>query len=391
MAIYLMNADPAVPRSGALEQKLRTAIPDLIAINNIADALHGPQPSEGPSTLLLTAQPSDAESIEKLADVAARHGSRIFLVLIGGEISVGQYKSLVRTGGADWISADADVREILDLISSRQTRGRTEAASALPASSTRVAISFVPGAGGVGNTTLAVEVGVSLKTSKPTKDRNICIVDLDFQSSHVCDCLDIEPRLNMQEIASNPERLDAQLFDIFISRHSSGLHVFAAPRSRTDPCDFTVAALDKLLDMISARYHLILIDLPVTWFGWTPAIVSASDGVVVTGVNTIPGLRQTAEMLAAVRATARASAQIAVAVNRCQRRFWGGVARRHHGERVLGRKNVFYIAEDPMALESINTGTPMTLAKGTGSIRRDIAALVNFCANVKSLRAAPAG
>jgi pilus assembly protein CpaE len=391
MAIYILNSDLTVPRSGAIEQKLRTAIPELIAINNIKDALHGLRPSDGPSYLLLIAPPSDAEGIEKLADTAARYRDRIFFILIGDEISASQYKSLVRTGGADWISAGADVQEILDLISNRQKRGRTEAGSASHGDSQRVAISFVPSAGGVGNTTLAVEVGVSLKTRKSTKDLNICIVDLDFQSSHVCDHLDIEPRLKMQEIASNPQRLDAQLFDIFISRHSSGLHVFAAPRSKADPCDFNVAALDKLLEMISARYHLILIDLPVTWFTWTPQIVLASDGVVVTGVNTIPGLRQTAETLAAVRETARASAQIAIAVNRCQRRFWGGVARRHHGERVLGRKNVFYIAGEPTALESINTGTPMALSKGSASIGREIVALADFCGKVKSLRAAPAG
>jgi MinD-like ATPase involved in chromosome partitioning or flagellar assembly len=391
MAIYMLNADLGVPRSGALEQNLRTAIPDLIAIDNIEDALRRSQSPDGPGYLLLISPPSDAQSIEKLADAAARYRDRIFFVLIGGDISASQYKSLVRTGGADWISAGAGVGEILDLISSRQTRGRTEATSAGRGDFQRVAVSFVPSAGGVGNTTLAVEVGVSLKTSKSTKDLNICIVDLDFQSSHVCDHLDIEPRLKMQEIASNPERLDAQLFDIFISRHSSGVHVFAAPRSKVDPCDFNVAALDKLLDMISARYHVILIDLPVTWFTWTPQIVSASDGVVVTGLNTIPGLRQTAETLAAVQESARASAQIAIAVNRCQRRFWGGVARRHHAERVLGGKNVFYIAEEPLALESINTGNPMALSKGAGSTGLGITALADFCGKVKSLRAASPG
>jgi pilus assembly protein CpaE len=391
MAIYLLNADPDAKRSGALAQKLATAIPDLIKIPNIDDALHGPQPSDGPSYLLLLAPSSGPKALEDLAEAAARHHDRIFFILIGEEISASEYKSLVRNGGADWISAGADVQEILDLISSRQARGRTETASAVRSGSKRVAVSFVPSAGGVGNTTLAVEVGVSLKTSKPTKDMNICIVDLDFQSSHTCDYLDIEPRLKMQEISSNPGRLDAQLLDIFISRHSSGLHVFAAPRSKSDPCDFNVAALDKLLDMISARYLLILIDLPVTWFTWTSQIVSASDGVVVTGTNTIPGLRQTAETLVAVREIARASAQITVAVNRCRRRFWGGVARRRHVERVLGREKLFYIAEESMALESVNTGTPMTLSKGTGAIVRDIAPLADFCANVKSLRAAPVG
>ena len=137
--------------------------------------------------------------------------------------------------------------------------------------------------------------------------------------------------------------------------------------------------------MISARYQLILIDLPSTWFSWTTQIVSASDGVIVTGVNTIPGLRQIAETLAAVRGGANASAQIAIAVNRCQRRLWGGVARRHHVESVLGRENVLCIADDPLALESINTGTPMTLTRNSRPIVRDIAALASLCAGMKPL------
>jgi pilus assembly protein CpaE len=391
MAVYILNAEPNAQRSGALAHKLRTAIPDLVAIDNIADALHGSQLPGAQSYLLLIAPRSDAQSLETLAETAARCRDRLFFILIGDEISASEYKTLVRTGAADWISAGADVQEILDLISDRQVRSRAEATSAPRGGASRVAVSFVPSAGGVGNTTLAVEVGVLLKTRKPTRDMNICIVDLDFQSSHICDCLDIEPRLKMQEIASNPERLDAQLFEIFISRHSSGLHVFAAPRSKADPCDFNVAALDKLLDMISARYQLIVIDLPVTWFAWTPQIVSASDGLVVTGMNTIAGLRQTAETLAAVRETARPAAPIAMAVNRCRRRLWGGVAQRHHVERVLGRDNVFYIAEEPMARESVNTGTPMVLSKGSGAIGPGIAALAGFCASVKSLRVTPAG
>src|SRR5262249_21344993 len=159
------------------------------------------------------------------------------------------------------------------------------------------------------------------------------IVDLDFQRSHVCDYLDLEPRLKIQEIMDNPDRLDDQLFDIFISRHASGLHVFASARSSFDVCELNVSALDALFNFSSLRYELILIDLPVTWFAWTDQVVSASDGVIVTGVNTIPGLRQTVETLKAVRRARNlaspsvsapgANLQIAVAMNRCRRRFMG--------------------------------------------------------------------
>jgi pilus assembly protein CpaE len=366
---------------------VRQAIPDLVKVANLEDALRNLSGgSGGRNYMLLVTSSRDKAHLAKLADIASRYHDRIFFILIGDELSASEYKSLVRGGGADWVSARADPREILEIIANQQARTSLEAGSGGPPGSKPVAVAFVPSGGGVGNATLVIEASVQLKTSKPTRDRRICIVDLDFQSSHVCDYLDIEPRLQIQEISNNPERLDDQLFEIFISRHASGVHVFAAPRTKTDFHDLNVAALDLLFNMISARYDLILIDLPPTWFGWTAQIISASDGVVVTGVNTIPGLRQTAETLAAVRSHTRASSQIAVAINRCRRRMLGGIARRHHVESVLGRENVFYIAEASMALESVNTGTPMALSKANRAVNRDIAALAAFCTNLKSTR-----
>jgi pilus assembly protein CpaE len=304
----------------------------------------------------------------------------MFLILISDDISANDYKRLVRTGGADWVSASAIPQEILDIMSRQRAGGQAMSARrARP-----VVVSFVPSAGGVGNTTLALEMSAHLTTSKATANRRICIVDLDFQNSHVCDYLDIEPRLQIQEISSNPERLDDQLFDIFVSRHSSGLHVFAAPRTNFNFCDLNVAALDRLFDMISTRYDLIVIDLPVPWFGWTSQVIAGSDGVVVTGINTIPSLRQMAETVAAVRDACGASGQIAVAVNRCEHRLMGGIARRQHVEKVLGREKVFYVRSDPMMVQSINTGTPMALTNAARKASKEIASLGVFCAGLKS-------
>jgi pilus assembly protein CpaE len=212
----------------------------------------------------------------------------------------------------------------------------------------------------------------------------LCIVDLDFQGSHVCDYLDVEPRLQIQEISSNPERLDAHLFDIFISRHPSGLHVFAAPRSKFDMCELNVAALDRFFEMASARYDLMLIDLPPAWFAWTSQVVFASDGVIVTGLNTIPSLRQTVETLSAVRESGRPGLQIAVVVNRCERSLVRGIARRRHVETLLGNERVFYVGEEPMATNSINSGSPMAFTNSYRAIRKDIASLGAFCTELKS-------
>jgi MinD-like ATPase involved in chromosome partitioning or flagellar assembly len=397
MAVYLLSAGADMTRARLVEQRIRRAIPDLTAIADIKELsdIVTRGSSNDPDFALIMAPSRDIGYFTKVADMALSHRGRIFFVLISDELSASDYKALLRRGDADWVSVDADPQEIRDILA-RQRRRRNAEHEGEPSGSKPIAVSFVPSAGGVGNTTLALETAIKLKAEKATRERRICIVDLDFQRSHVCDYLDIEPRLKIQEIMDNPDRLDEQLLDIFISRHASGLHVFAAPRGAFDVCELNVSALDALFNLASLRYELLLIDLPVTWFAWTDQVISASDGVIVTGTNTIPGLRQTVETLKAVRSarnsvlshtsTPSADFQTAVAMNRCQRRFMGGIRNRRHVEAVLGDEQVLYVSEEPMALESINTGTPIGLNKSSGAFVKDIAALAAFCGGLKSAR-----
>jgi pilus assembly protein CpaE len=176
------------------------------------------------------------------------------------------------------------------------------------------------------------------------------------------------------------------LFDIFISKHASGLDVFAAPRTKFEYCRLEMPALDALFSMAATRYDLILVDCPVTWFGWTPKVIAASNAAIVTGINTVPGLRQLVETLAAIRQLPQVPSQVVVAINRSRRRLLGGVARRQHVETALGGEHIFYVAEEPMALESINTGSPMAMSKSYRVIGKDIAALAAFSKDISSTR-----
>src|SRR5262249_60128637 len=120
------------------------------------------------------------------------------------------------------------------------------------------ALVFLPSAGGIGNSTLAIETAVQLTQRKQGQGRRVCLVDLDFQTSHICDYLDLQPRLKIGEIVGNPERLDGQLFEIFVSRHASGIHVLAAPRCKVDVPAVDMPALDVLFEMIATPYDRIL-------------------------------------------------------------------------------------------------------------------------------------
>ena len=168
-------------------------------------------------------------------------------------------------------------------------------------------VSFTPSAGGVGNSTLAIETAIQLVRDKSNKSAKVALVDLDFQSSHVCDYLDIAPKFQFEEIVGAPDRLDDHLLSAFISHHSSGLDVLAASRSRFHARDLSVEALSALFDRMAQRYATIIIDLPLSVHSWTLPLLAASKGILVTGLNTIPGLRQIEETLRALRERAARS------------------------------------------------------------------------------------
>jgi pilus assembly protein CpaE len=214
-------------------------------------------------------------------------------------------------------------------------------------------------------------------------------LDLDVQASHVCDHLDIEPRLQMQEIIENPDRLDAQLFDLFVSRHAaSGIDVLATPRNKRAASELNMTALDALFRFISVRYDLVIVDLPPRWYDWTEQIISASDLVIITGFNTIPGLRRIVETIQALKGAELTPRQIVVALNRCEHSLARGIARRQHVKRTLPSQTVIYIREDAAtANHSLNTGVPISMTSRSSKIAKDIGAMVSLVAELVPARA----
>jgi pilus assembly protein CpaE len=381
MPIYLINAHADVEKSAPLERKIRGVLPNAIKSKNLETITR--EMSGGDHELvhvIFLAPSNEATYVDLLVRTAETYRRRIFFILVSDEISGSDYKRLMRSGGADWVSANAPAQEILDIV----VRPTAAAGVAVPERARPILVSFVPSAGGVGNSTLAVEVAMQLRKTKATANRRICLVDLDFQTSHVCDYLDIEPRLHIEEISANPKRLDSQLFEVFVTHHSSGVDVFASPRSKFDTCGLDFAALDALFGLISTRYDLIMIDFPVNWYSWTPKVLAASSGIIVSGLNSIPGLRQIAEALTALRATTDVFGELRVAINNCERGLFGQVARRQHVKSVLPGEQIFYVRNDPAVLESINTGVPMALSGSRRRIGKDIAKITEFCSGLTS-------
>jgi pilus assembly protein CpaE len=392
MQIYFFTAGIESNELSELEARIRSSLPGLRKVARIEEVTSRLDP-EGATAdreqhyiifpvLMVT-------SFDRIVSITEQQEHRgVFFIFVSREISASDYKRLVRSGGADWVSLEGAPQEILDIVS---RTNRKHVASAGAERGRPAIVAFVPSSGGVGNATLALETAVQIKLAKEARSRRVCLLDLDLQASHICDHLDIEPRLQMHEIIENPDRLDGQLFDLFVSRHTaSGIDVLASPRSRGASADLSIGALEALFHVISQRYDLVIIDLPPAWFQWTEQIISICELVIVTGLNHVPGLRQVFETLQELKRDERAPSRIVVALNKCEFGLGGRVAGRQHVNRVLGDQTVVYVRQDSAAANhSLNTGVPISITSPSNRIAKDIRALASLVSSSMQARTVP--
>jgi len=384
MRIFFFTAGGESGELEELETRVKARLPTIQKLTKLEEVTKriAQQASEPVSetTFIIFPVLTSSASFDRLVSIAEQTQRGIFFIFVSKEISASDYKRLVRSGGADWVSLQDAPQEIHDIVT---RSSKTEAAAPSVDRAKPVIVGFLPSAGGVGNSTLAVETAIQLKLDKQTRNRRICLLDLDLQTSHVCDYLDIEPRLQLREIIDSTERLDAQLFDLFVSHHSSGVDVIASPRNRRNAVEPNVAALDALFGMIASRYDLLIVDFPSQWAAWTGQILSVCDVAVVTGVNTVPGLRQVSDALAAVRSVGTIPPRIVVGLNRCEARLLGGVARSQHVARLLSGETVLNVRDDTGgAIQAVNTGVPLTIGDPSSKIAKDVRAFASLMASV---------
>jgi pilus assembly protein CpaE len=381
MPVYILNADGDERALVEIESRLTPAIRDLRRVAGIDD-IPPPSLKGAARSVAILAAPlaGTGKDLAGLMDIVNKRHKDIFFIVVGGDLSAKEYKQLTQSGNADWVAESVTAPEILGIVA--------RVAAARPGDASHaIVVSFMPSAGGVGNSRLAIETAFQLAKRKPAKDGKIALIDLDFQSSHICDYLDVAPKFQIEEIINEPSRLDDQLLEVFASRHSDGVDIFGAPRNRLHTSRVGVEVLSVLFERMAHHYAYIVVDLPLSADVWTIPLLTASEGILVTGVNTIPGLKQVAETLRAVRAESGITADVRTVINRCEFGFFGGQVRGDHVDRVLSGEERFCVRNSRVAVECVNLGKSMTMAYPSDKAVKDIAKVVDFCMTLKPLSA----
>src|SRR6476619_3723519 len=220
---------------------------------------------------------------------------------------------------------------------------------------------FLPAVGGAGVTTLAVQTAmILLNSGGPRAKPSTCLVDLDFQHGSVADYLDLEPRLNLAEIAPRPDRLDRQLLEVMLTYHASGLAVVAAPNRPAEMRSFDPDVVTRLLDLVSSHFEYVVFDMPRTWFSWTDSVLLGSNHLYIISEMTVPGLRHAKQLVEAVRERLGDGPKPQVIINRFVQKMFSSGLRKGDIEQVLGEAFACCIPNDyGLVREAIDRGVPL--------------------------------
>ena len=235
---------------------------------------------------------------------------------------------------------------------------------------------FLPAAGGVGLTTLAIETAMLLLKGNGQQSKT-CLVDLDFQHGSCCDYLDLEPRLDLDEIEPRPDRLDRQLLAVMISEHSSGLKVIAAPSRPAEMRSFDFEVVTRLLDLVAAHFENVVIDVPRTWFNWTDSVLIGSNRLFLVTEMTVPGLKHARNLVNVIRERLPDGPPLEVIVNRFEQRLFGPGLRRADIEQALGDALAATIPNNfRLVSEAIDRGVPLDEVKAGNNIQQALSKLI---------------
>lgn len=228
---------------------------------------------------------------------------------------------------------------------------------------------YLPGAGGVGVTTLAIQAAMLLMRNGVRNGAATCLVDLNFQQGACADYLDIEPRLELGEIEPSPERLDRQLLEVMISHHASGLKLIAAPNRPAEMRSFDPDMVTHLLDLVAAHFDFVVIDMPRTWFSWTDSVLLGSNRLYIITEMTVPGLRHAKQLVTAIGERLGEGPKPSVIVNRFEQRMFETGLRRADIEQALGPAFLGTIPNNyRLVREAIDRGVPLDEIKQGNNI-----------------------
>jgi pilus assembly protein CpaE len=245
----------------------------------------------------------------------------------------------------------------------------------------RVVAVFGP-KGGVGRTTLAVNLAVAAATEL---GQQTCLVDASFQFGDVGVLLNLNPKnKSIADLIPELEHAgELESLDTFVINHSAGIKVLLAPPSPEMAELITPTGAKYMIEGLRQENDLVVVDCMSTFNDTTLAILDQADIVLTMLSLEITSIKNIRLFLEVAEQLGYGSDKIRLVLNRADSSLGIRVADVEHS---IGRRVDHTIVSDGRSVVyALNRGVPFFLSNREAQVSQDVLRLASAVVGAKAV------
>jgi pilus assembly protein CpaE len=247
--------------------------------------------------------------------------------------------------------------------------GLAAAGGAVPAASGfigKIIVVYGP-KGGVGATTLAVNLAVTLNT----EEARVVLVDANLQYGDLAVFLNEQVRNSVLDLSSRSDELDPDVVhNVLINHSASGLKLLAAPTRLEYAENVTGEQFAQVLKFLRTLFSYVIVDASSDLSDVILAAMDVSDLLVLITTQEIPAIKDTRMYLDLTGALGINRKRILMVMNKHDKRI--GISPEKVAESFKHDLAAVIPFEDRVVVPSVNRGVPFMLGDRSRPIARSI-------------------
>ena len=242
-----------------------------------------------------------------------------------------------------------ELRAVLDRLLSRPSAVAPEAHGRV--------VSFLANKGGVGKSTLAVNVACGLALRHPEE---VLLIDASLQGGTCALMLDLKATTSIVDAIRERDRLDATLLRHLTLKHESGVRLLAAPADALEGADVDDESIARILHLARRSFKYVIVDTFPMIDSVVTTILDLTDVAFVVVQGLAPAVAGTARLLPVLDGLGLPPSRQRLVLNYNYQSFLGNLRPNDIGDRL--RRTLDYVVPyEKRVLVSMNTGSPHIL------------------------------
>ncbi|MCK4857703.1 MAG: AAA family ATPase [candidate division Zixibacteria bacterium] len=230
--------------------------------------------------------------------------------------------------------------------------------------------------GGLGVTTLAVNLGIALSE---VSEQRTALIDLDLQLGDITSFLNLTPEYDILDACGDGEEVDEMQLQSCMTLHGSGVAVLAEPGNPDASAEVSGRQVTEILDHLRSMYGYVVVDASHSFSDSTYSAFEQSDNILIVTVSTVSSIRATKKSLELFRSLGYGPDKVQIVVNRVSKA--DGI-RVNQIEKTLDYPVFWTIPNNYRAVvDAINSGIPLVNGKRPADVGKSVIRLAEALMN----------